>query len=154
VISRTTRYRATAEPPHADALRPLAQRSPLTGRWRQEIAAIADSLSQHLRQRVEVLGATEMVEAFSVSVRGPAASPTGFGLAWNGVLGMQVIDGRPHISVSVFFYSRGERIRLAEHDGSYIELELDGRLDGSGTWRALGRLEDEYGEYESCEHWE
>ncbi|GAB7040385.1 MULTISPECIES: hypothetical protein [Catenuloplanes] len=125
-----------------------------TGRWRQEIAAIADSLSQHLRQRVEVLGATEMAEAFSVSVRGPAASPTGFGLTWNGVLGMQPIDGRPHISVSMFFYSRGERIRLAEHDGSYIELELDGRLDGSGTWRDLGWLEDEYGEYESYDRWE
>ncbi|MGC4877603.1 hypothetical protein ACLQ26_15280 [Micromonospora sp. DT43] len=122
-------------------------------RWRAEIAAIVDSLSAHLDQTVELVNLTEMEDAFSCLLRGPAVPTSGFQLTWKGVLGMEIIDGRPDVALSMFLFSRGERIRLATHRGSYVELLYEGPLDGTGTWRDLGWTEDPFGEFDAHDEW-
>ena len=122
-------------------------------RWRVEISAIVESLSTYLNQDVELVNLTEMDDVFSCLLRGPAVPASGFQLAWTGVLGMEIIDGRPDVSLSMFLFSRGERIRLATHRSSYIELLYDGPLDGTGTWRDFGWVEDPFGEFDAHDQW-
>ncbi|MGK8524311.1 hypothetical protein ACRS6B_23405 [Nocardia asteroides] len=119
------------------------------GRWRSAIDALADSLAAHLGEQVTVVDAGEMEDGFSCFLRGREPSGPTLQLAWEGVLGMHYSDGKPKISVSLFLYSRGRRLRLDDQPGSYLEIVYEGPLDGSGTWRDLGWLRDDFGEFEA-----
>lgn len=122
-------------------------------RWRTTIDALVASLAEHLGQQVTVVNTTEMEDAFSCLVRGPKPSGPTLQVAWEGVLGMEQIEGKPDVSVSLFLYSRGRRLRLDDQRGSYLELVHDGPLDGRGTWRDLGWLQDDFGEFEAHDHY-
>ncbi|MDX8141665.1 hypothetical protein SK854_06050 [Lentzea sp. BCCO 10_0061] len=119
------------------------------GRWRPTIGALAASLGEHLGEQVAVVNVTEMEDAFSCLVRGPESSGSTLRVGWEAVLGMEHFDGKPNVSATVFLYSRGRRLRLDDHRGSYLEIVYDGPLDGSGTWRDLGWLQDDFGEYDA-----
>ncbi|WUH97094.1 hypothetical protein OHR68_26590 [Spirillospora sp. NBC_00431] len=123
------------------------------GRWSATIDALAASLAAHLGQEVTVVKASEYGDAFSCLVRGPRPSGPTFQTAWEGVLGMGYTEGRPDISVSLFLYSRGRRLRLDDQAGSYLEIVYEGPFDGSGTWRDLGWLQDGFGEFEGHDHY-
>ncbi|CAM4484363.1 hypothetical protein NONI108955_33900 [Nocardia ninae] len=122
-------------------------------RWLSAINALAGSLATHLGQQVNVVDSGEMEDAFSCLLRGPEPSSPSFQVTWEGVLGMQYTDGQPRVSVSLFLYSRGRRLRLDDQPGSYLEIVYEGPLDGSGTWRDLGWLRDDFGEFEAYDHY-
>jgi hypothetical protein len=122
---------------------------PPVGRWGPAIDAIAANLAAHLGQRVIVVSTSEIGGAFSCSIRGPEPSGPTLQVAWEGVLGMEYIDGKPDVSAALFLYSRGRRLRLDDQRGSFLELVYEGALDGSGTWRDLGWLSDDLGEFEA-----
>lgn len=123
------------------------------GRWRSTIDALTATLAEHLGQQVTVVNLTELDDGFSCLIRGPEPSGSTLQVAWEGVLGMQHIDGEPHASVSLFLYSRGRRLRLDDQRGSYLELVHEGPLNGEGTWRDLGWLQDDFGEFEAHDHY-
>ncbi|OLF12788.1 hypothetical protein BLA60_05830 [Actinophytocola xinjiangensis] len=115
------------------------------GRWRPTIDALVAGLAEHFGEPVTVVNANEIDDGFSCLVRG--AAPTGpLRVSWEGVLGLAEVDGRPDVSVSVFVYSHGRRVRLDDQPGSYLELVHEGPLDG-GTWREVGWLQDDFGEF-------
>ena len=123
-----------------------------TGRWASAIDALAASLAAHLGEEVTVVDHGEMEDGFSSLVRGP--KPSGpLQLAWKGILGMQEIEGQPDVSLTMFLYSRGRRVRLDDQRGSYVELVYAGPLDGSGTWRDLGWLQDDFGEFDGHDYY-
>ncbi|MGH3241358.1 MAG: hypothetical protein ACRDNL_13345 [Spirillospora sp.] len=124
-----------------------------SGRWRETIDALAASLAAHLGQEVTVVKATEHGDAFSCLVRGPKPSGPTLQMAWEGVLGMDYYEGKPDISVSLFLYSRGRRLRLDDQPGSFLEIVYEGPFDGSGTWRDEGWLQDDLGEFEGHDHY-
>ncbi|QBS39432.1 hypothetical protein [Nocardia sp. CS682] len=123
------------------------------GRWLPAINALADSLATHLGEQVNVVDSGEMEDAFSCLLRGPEPSSPSFQVTWEGVLGMHYTDGQPRVSVSLFLYSRGRRLRLDDQPGSYLEIVYEGPLDGSGTWRDLGWLRDDFGEFEAYDRY-
>ncbi|MFI0373049.1 hypothetical protein ACH35V_34755 [Actinomadura sp. 1N219] len=124
-----------------------------SGRWSAAIDALAASLAAHLGQRVTVVNASEIEDGFACLIRGPAPSGPTFQMAWEGVLGMQVVEGKPDVGVSLFLYSRGRRLRLDDQPGSYLEIVYEGPFDGSGTWRDLGWLQDDFGEFDAHDHY-
>ncbi|MFF3228180.1 hypothetical protein ACFYV7_35675 [Nocardia suismassiliense] len=124
-----------------------------SGRWRSTIDGLVVGLATHLGEQVTLIDADEIGDAFSCSIRGPEPSGPTFQVAWDGVLGMQYIDGKPDISVSLFLYSRGRRLRLDDQPGSYLEIVYEGPLDGSGTWRDQGWLQDDFGEFEGYDRY-
>lgn len=123
------------------------------GQWTPAIDALAASLATHLGEQVTVVNVTEMEDAFSCLVRGPEPSGSTLQVAWEGVLGMEHFDGKPNVSATLFLYSRGRRLRLDDQRGSYLEIVYDGPLDGTGTWRDLGWLQDDFGEFEAHDHY-
>lgn len=127
--------------------------TPPSGWWRSTIDVLADSLATHLGEQVTVVDPGEMEEGFSCLIRGAEPSGPSLQLAWEGVLGMHYSDGQPAISVSLFLYSRGRRLRLDDQPGSYLEIVYEGPLDGSGTWRDLGWLQDDFGEFDAYDHY-
>ncbi|MCM6774109.1 hypothetical protein NDR87_11560 [Nocardia sp. CDC159] len=126
---------------------------PTSGRWRSTIDILAASLATHLDEQVTVLDAGEMEDGFSSLIRGPEPSSPFLQVAWDGILGMQRIDGQPYVSVTMFLYSRGRRLRLDDQSGSFLSIAYEGPLDGSGTWRDLGWLQDDFGEFESYDRY-
>ncbi|MFC9432169.1 hypothetical protein [Nocardia sp. NPDC057030] len=120
-----------------------------SGRWLPTIDALADSLAAYLGERVIVVDPGEMADAFSCLIRGAEPTSPFFQVAWEGILGMEHRHGQPSVSVTLFLYSRGRRLRLDNQPGSFLEIVYDGALDGSGTWRALGWLPDDLGEFEA-----
>ncbi|MEV6561598.1 hypothetical protein AB0M22_38175 [Nocardia sp. NPDC051756] len=127
--------------------------NPSSGRWLSAIAAVADSLAAHLGEPVNVVDPGEMEDAFSCLIRGREPSGPSLQLAWEGILGMHYSDGQPNISATLFLYSRGRRLRLDNHSGSFLEIVYEGALDGSGTWRDLGWLQDDFGEFEAYDRY-
>ncbi|TDD37684.1 hypothetical protein E1287_07855 [Actinomadura sp. KC06] len=124
-----------------------------SGRWSAAIDALAASLGAHLGQRVTVVGSSQIEDGFSCLVRGPEPSGSTLQMAWEGVLGMQYFEGKPDISVSLFLYSRGRRLRLDDQPGSYLGIVYEGPFDGSGTWRDMGWLQDDFGEFDAHDHY-
>ncbi|MGW4845763.1 hypothetical protein [Nocardia brasiliensis] len=123
--------------------------TPTAGRWHSTIDIFVNSLAAYLGERVTVVNRDELDDGFSCLVRGPAPTAPAIQVAWEGVLGMHDVDGKPDISLSLFLYSRGRRVRLDDQSGSYLEIVYEGPLDGSGTWRDLGWFEDGFGEFEA-----
>jgi hypothetical protein len=72
-------------------------------------------------------------------------------MAWEGILGMDVIEGKPYVSAPLFLFSHGRRLTVSERLGSYLEFTYDRTANGSGRWRSLGWVEDIYGEYQSID---
>lgn len=122
--------------------------NPPSGRWLSTIDALAESLAAHLGEQVTVVDPGEMEDAFSCLIRGTEPTSPFFQVAWEGILGMEHRHGRPAVSVTLFLYSRGRRLRLDSQSGSFLEIVYEGALDGSGTWRDLGWLQDDLGEFE------
>ena len=127
--------------------------NPETGRWRSAIEAMTASFGAHLGQQATVVNSSEFEDGFSCLLRGPAPSDPTLQVAWEAVLGMQEVDGKPDVSVSLFLYSRGRRLRLDDQPGSYLEIVYDGPLDGTGTWRDEGWLQDDFGEFAAHDHY-
>jgi len=119
------------------------------------IDLLAASFAAHLGQQVTIVDSSGMTpDGFACFIRSPAPAGPTLQVAWEGVLGMKYIDGRPDISVSLFLFSRGRRLRLDDHHpGSYLEIVYEGPLDGSGTWRDLGWLHDGFGEFEAYDRY-
>ncbi|MEU6036396.1 hypothetical protein ABZ801_13385 [Actinomadura sp. NPDC047616] len=87
-------------------------------------------------------------DGFSCLIRSSPPAGNGFQLCWEGVLGMQLIDGKPDVSVSLFLYSRNHRLGMMNHtDGSYLEIVYEGSLENGGQWTTLEWLEDGFGEF-------
>ncbi|MGI5171216.1 hypothetical protein ACQEU3_43385 [Spirillospora sp. CA-253888] len=124
-----------------------------SGRWGATIDALVASLAAHLGQQVTLVDRGEMEDAFSCLLHGPEPSGPSLQMAWEGVLGMQYIDGKPDISVSLFLYSRGRRLRLADQSASYLGIVYEGPFDGSGAWRDMGWLQDDFGEFEGYDRY-
>lgn len=128
------------------------QDNPPPGRWQETIDTLVAGFGAHLGEEVTLVKSNQFDEGFSCLLRGPAPSGP-LQVAWEGVLGMAYEDAKPDISVSLFLYSRGRRVRLDDQSGSYLEIVYEGPLDGSGTWRDLGWFEDGFGEFEAYDQY-
>ncbi|MGK5555559.1 hypothetical protein ACSNOI_28470 [Actinomadura kijaniata] len=114
-----------------------------------DVPALVASLGRYLGQEVAMVDLDVADDAFSCRIRSRAPSGTAFRTAWEGVLGMQLFEGEPDVSASLFLFSHGRRVRLAGHRGSYLALVYRGPLDGTGTWRNEGWIEDVFGEFDA-----
>ncbi|MBB6399018.1 hypothetical protein BKA00_005932 [Actinomadura coerulea] len=86
--------------------------------------------------------------SFSCPIRSSPPQGNGFQLCWEGVLGMEPINGKPHTSVSLFLYSRNRRLGMMDHkQGSVLEIEYEGSLEHGGRWGTPTWFPDEFGEY-------
>lgn len=96
----------------------------------------------------------EVDNAFSCPIRSSPPQGNGFQLCWEGVLGMEPIDGKPHTSVSLFLYSRNHRLGLMDHtEGGFLEIDYEGSLEHGGRWGTPQWLPDEFGEYLAYDSW-
>ncbi|GGW68819.1 hypothetical protein [Streptomyces xantholiticus] len=87
-------------------------------------------------------------DAFSCLIRSSPPQGRAFQLSWEGILGMEPIDGKPHASVSLFLYSRNRRLALSGHaEGSVLEIVYEGSLEHGGRWANPCWDQDEFGEY-------
>jgi hypothetical protein len=117
------------------------------------INRLVAELSTLLQEQIELV--TPMDEClddegpgFSCSIRSSPPQGDGFQLCWEGVLGMQLIDGKPDTSVSLFLYSRNRRLGLMDdREGSYLEIAYEGPLERGGRWETPAWLRDDFGEY-------
>jgi hypothetical protein len=120
--------------------------------WRETAVYLGERLRDFLGFEVIAEPMTLLeFDAFSCGLHGGAAFGGVLQLEWCGVLGMEPIDGRSHVSASLFLFSQRRRLRLAGQLGSSLELVFERRDDGPGQWVSLGWHDDVYGEYEGVE---
>ena len=86
-------------------------------------------------------------DAFSCRIRSGTPLGGALQIEWRGVLGMQPIEGESHTTATLFLFSRGQRLVL-EGGNSIAEFEYARNQSGVGEWKALGWLDDEFGEWE------
>ncbi|MFD0692137.1 hypothetical protein [Actinomadura fibrosa] len=86
---------------------------------------------------------------FSCKVRSPPPRGDGFRLCWEGLLGAGLAaDGNPHVSVTIFLYSRNRRLGVTgDAEGSSLEIDYEGSLEHGGRWVSPRWLHDEFGEF-------
>ncbi|GAB3895277.1 hypothetical protein ACFQ1S_05690 [Kibdelosporangium lantanae] len=113
-------------------------------RW---ITGLVGELSEFLEEPVALVGPIEEClvgdNAFSCPIRSSHPRGRVFQLCWNGVLGMAPFDGKPHVSATLFLYSRNQRLALPGHpNGSILEVVYE-----SGQWTTPHWQQDEFGEY-------
>ncbi|GAA3975221.1 hypothetical protein GCM10023085_67130 [Actinomadura viridis] len=118
-------------------------------RW---IIRLIAELSTLLQEQISLAEPIEKClvgeDAFSCRIRSSPPQGKGFRLCWEGVLGMEPIDGKPHTSVSLFLYSRNRRLATSDHpEGSVLEIDYEGSLEHGGRWGTPQWLPDEFGEY-------
>src|SRR5690349_8441940 len=118
----------------------------------QWIRRLVAELADFLQEPVILVESPEesMVgaEAFSCLIRSSPPKGGGFQLCWEGILGMQPIDGKPHTSVSLARDSRNQRLARPGHaEGSLLEIEYEGWLEHGGRWATVYWYEDGFGEY-------
>lgn len=131
---------------------------PTTGkRKNEEWSAIIDylvkTLENYLQQKIEITD--ESIEASIVddeaiccSIRSASSFGGILNITWEGRLGMELIEGKPSISASLFIFSNNRRLVVAGHEeGSYVELVYEQLENNKGNWCSLGWLEDIYGEF-------
>jgi hypothetical protein len=115
-----------------------------SGAWLQIVPNAVKSISEWLDQEIvhESLDEFSASEGFSIDVF-PKAShsmrPT-----WRGVLGGAIVDGKPLISLVMFFVLGDKRLRTVDGQ-DYSEFVYN----GGGVWKLLGTFKDEYGEFEN-----
>lgn len=90
-------------------------------------------------------------DAFCCAIEGRIALGGAFSIEWTGRLGMQPIEGAPHVSATLFLFSRKRRLQLEGHSGSVLELQFEPREHDAGEWVSHGWHEDVYGEWEGAE---
>ncbi|RKS70723.1 hypothetical protein BZB76_5202 [Actinomadura pelletieri DSM 43383] len=122
-------------------------------RW---IVRLIAELSALLQEEIELAEPLENClmgdEAFSCLIRSSPPQGNGFQLCWEGVLGMQLIDGEPDTSVSLFLYSRNRRLGVMDdRDGSFLEVVYEGSLEHGGQWGNPVWMRDDLGEYRAYE---
>ena len=118
-------------------------------RW---ITRLVEELSGFLREPVTLVQPPQEClvdeDAFCCPIRSSPPQGQAFQLCWEGVLGMEPIEGRPHTSVSLFLYSRNQRLAMHGHtEGSVLEIVYEGSLEHGGRWSTPYWEEDVYGEY-------
>ncbi|MFF5262213.1 hypothetical protein ACFY4C_25025 [Actinomadura viridis] len=118
----------------------------------QWIARIVAELSTLLQEQITLAEPIENClmgdEAFSCLIRSSPPQGNGFQLCWEGVLGMEPIEGEPYVSASLFLYSRGRRLGMInDAEGSFLEIDYEGSLEDGGRWGNPRWLADEFGEY-------
>ncbi|RKZ51084.1 MAG: hypothetical protein DRR16_07015 [Candidatus Parabeggiatoa sp. nov. 3] len=74
-----------------------------------------------------------------------------FEIEWEGVLTVQLVDGKPYLDAQLLLFSRQYRLGLQEHEGQSVlifgyERDIDSKR---GEWRFLEWEKDFYGEWES-----
>jgi hypothetical protein len=126
--------------------------------WSQIITHLVDMLRDYLQQPVEVpdslIGESIIDdEAICCPIRSPVPFGGPLAVAWEGTLGLEVIDGRPYISASLFLFSNGNRLVVAGQLGSYLELVYEKAESGVSNWHSLGWIEDIYGEFEAIDEY-
>lgn len=116
--------------------------------WQVKLNDLVESLGQLLETPVRVIEASAVGEdSFSSYIRS-ALPPKGvFGITWEGLLGQELIEGRPHISASLFLFSQGKRLTVYGDTGGSIELIYEESESGRVGWRSVGWAEDTFGEY-------
>jgi hypothetical protein len=65
-------------------------------------------------------------------------------LGWEGVLGVEPIQGAAYVAAFIFLFGDGERLMPKRQYASYVELRY--ALDSG--WQSLGWRHDEYGEFD------
>jgi hypothetical protein len=116
--------------------------------WNRLVEHLLQSLSAFLRQQI-VLIEREVLDSEALFCRIRSAATIGgpLSIGWEGRLGLEVIEGQSHVSVSLFLFSQGRRLSAALQAGSYLELVYERTSDGTGQWRSDGWQEDIYDEY-------
>jgi hypothetical protein len=121
--------------------------------WSEIVNYLIPSLEDYLQQPIKILDETieqSIVDgqAICCSICSYVLSNHPFEIAWEGRLGIDTIDGKTIISVSLFLFSHNKRLCVAGQTGSYLELVYEKFENSKGAWRSLGWLEDVYGEFE------
>ncbi len=122
--------------------------------WLEIVTYLIKTLEDYLQEPIEVLdqGIEESIvddEAICCSICSSISLHQRFGIAWQGRLGIDIINSKPVISVSLFLFSHNKRLCVAGHMGSYMEIIYEKIENNQGAWRSLGWLEDIYGEFEN-----
>ncbi|WP_171166957.1 hypothetical protein [Streptomyces sp. I05A-00742] len=87
-------------------------------------------------------------DSFCCLIRSPPPQGRAFQLCWEGILGMEPIDGKPDTSVVLFLYSRNRRLAVHDHaGGSFLYVVYKGSLEHGGRWTTPGWRLDEFDEY-------
>jgi hypothetical protein len=119
------------------------------------INRLVAELSTLLQEPIELVGPMDdcFLEdegwEFSCRIRSSPPQGNGFQLCWEGVLGAGLTgDGKPHTSVTLFLYSRNQRLGMMGHsEGSTLEIDYEGSLEHGGRWGTPFWLQDDFGEY-------
>ncbi len=132
---------------------PSAEGPRTSEEWSKIIDHLVHSLSTHLKQAVisPTKSADEAVidkEALCLPVRSATISSDPFAISWTGTLGLEIIDGKPYVSASLFLFSQGRRLSVVRGHGSVLELVYEFDSNGVGDWRDRGWEADEFGEYD------
>ena len=130
--------------------------------WSQSELSDSDwsAIAEYLRVRLEEylgqpvqMGDVDVVdhEALSCSIR--CIQPIGGPLhvQWRGILGTEIIEGIPHVSATLFLFSRGRRLQVKGLEGSTVELIFSRGDEDSGYWEFVGWESDVYGEWEGID---
>ncbi|WP_442482408.1 hypothetical protein [Aeoliella sp. SH292] len=127
--------------------------------WRGLILYLVDLLQTHFGGRI----VTESLEnawmggiGFCLYISNANESPN-TPMSWKGILGATTVDGKLHVSLTVFFYSGDKRLvaKLGEGgmDGrggkEFAEYVLDSSEEGVCRWKLLDWFDDVYGEYDN-----
>jgi len=131
-------------------------------RTKEEFSAIIEhlvnTLSEYLQQQIEIVDKTieESIvdnESFCCCIRSAASFGGPLSIAWEGRLGMEAIEGKPLVSVSLFLFSHNKRLNIVGQQGSYVDLVYGRHNSGRGGWHFQGWEEDVYGEYEDIDEY-
>lgn len=119
--------------------------------WSAIIPYLISRLSGYLGHEVSLESVLlHEADAFCCAIEGRVALGGAFSIEWTGRLGMQPVEGSPHVSATLFLFSRKRRLQLDGHNGSMLELQFEPRAQSAGEWVSHGWHEDLYGEWESA----
>lgn len=133
-----------------------------TQRTREDWSAIVNylvkTLENYLQQQVDIVDDTIEAsivdnEALCCSIRSAGSFAGSLAVAWEGRLGMEMIEDKPCVSASLFLFSCNKRLTVAGQRGSYVELIYEQSDNGNGGWCSLGWMEDIYGEFENIDEY-
>src|SRR5262249_55507724 len=117
--------------------------------WVDVARYLIDRLAEYLAQPIVVKHITPVdAESFTCSIHSaPSPSPDPLGVAWVGVLGMEPIQGVSLASATLIPFVLGQRVKVADHASSTIELVFERRAGAPGQWRCEGWCENACGEW-------
>lgn len=97
---------------------------------------LAASLSAHLGQQVTVVDEGAMDDGFSSLVRGPEPSGPPLLMAWEGILGMQCLNGEPASSTRTTIMATTPRSNSHSTEDSHVSSSRPS--SASGALSSLG----------------